>query len=209
MAQSLEASFGARSCSHACQKLRPAAQNQPLGVRPGHHLATRALSFFNTGWKATTFTRDCPQQILVLDITPLDTAWAHIQEHASPQPLNASNASWACATRGVDVRSGKSRCCTSECHITKVAEHAIRALKGEVRSVFAPQLTFSRPQSLRNREFLTMHATEHSHEAQLLRAVLSKYNLSSENACMLPSTVSSKLPTALSRGVRLCEYAEL
>ena len=105
-------------------------------------------------------TRDCPQQILVLDITPLDTAWAHIQEHASPQPLNASNASWACATRGVDVRSGKSRCCTSECHITKVAEHAIRALKGEVRSVFAPQLTFSRPQSLRNREFLTMHATE-------------------------------------------------
>ena len=188
MAQSLEASFGARSCSHACQKLRPAAQNQLLGVRPGHHLATRALSFFNTGWKATTFTRDCPQQILVLDITPLDTAWAHIQEHASPQPLNASNASWACATRGVDVRSGKSRCCTSECHFANVAEHAIRALKGEVRSVFAPQLNFS--------GYLTLHGTEYSGEAQLLRAVLSKYNLSSDNASMLPSTVSSKLPTA-------------
>ena len=174
---------------------------QQLGVQPGHHLAIRALSFFNTGWKATTFTRDCPQQILVLDITPLDTAWAHIKSNASPQPLNASNASWACATRGVDVRSGKSRCCTSECHFANVAEHAIRALKGEVRSVFAPQLTFSRPQSLRNREFLTMHATEYSREAQLLRVVLSKYNLSSDNASMLPSTVSSKLPTALSRGV--------
>ena len=84
--------------------------------------------------------------------------------------------------------SGKSRCCTSECHITKAAEHAIRALKGEVRSVFAPQLNFS--------GYLTLHGTEYSGEAQLLRAVLSKYNLSSDNACMLPSTVSSKLPTA-------------
>ena len=192
MAQSLEASFGARSCSHACQKLRPAAQNQLLGIRPGHHLATRALSFFNTGWKATTFTRKCPQQILVLDITPCDTAWAHIQEHAS-------NASWACVMmrNSGEWGSGKSRCCTSECHITKAAEHAIRALKGEVRSVFAPQLNFSgAPQPLRHREYLTLHGTEYSGEAQLLRAVLSKYNLSSDNASMLPSTVSSKLPTA-------------
>ena len=199
MAQSLEASFGARSAMPQAAR----SFGQQLGVQPGHHLAIRALSFFNTGGKATTLTRDCPQQILVLDITPCDTAWAHIQEHAS-------NASWACVMmrNSGEWGSGKSRCCTSECHITKAAEHAIRALKGEVRSVFAPQLTFSPPQPLRNREFLTMHATEHSHEAQLLRAVLSKYNLSSENACMLPSTVSSKLPTALSRGVRLCEYAE-
>ena len=130
---------------HAAMPARSFGQ-QPRTSRSGFGLAIRALSFFNTGWKATTFTRDCPQQILVLDITPLDTAWAHIQEHASPQPLNASNASWACATRGVDVRSGKSQCCTSECHFANVAEHAIRALKGEVRSVFAPQLTFSRPQ---------------------------------------------------------------
>ena len=179
MAQSLEASFGARSAMPQAAR----SFGQQLGVQPGHHLAIRALSFFNTGGKATTLTRDCPQQILVLDITPCDTAWAHIQEHAS-------NASWACVMmrNSGEWGSGKSRCCTSECHITKAAEHAIRALKGEVRSVFAPQLNFS--------GYLTLHGTEYSGEAQLLRAVLSKYNLSSDNASMLPSTVSSKLPTA-------------
>ena len=71
---------------HAAMPARSFGQ-QPRTSRSGFGLAIRALSFFNTGWKATTFTRDCPQQILVLDITPLDTAWAHIQEHASPQPL--------------------------------------------------------------------------------------------------------------------------
>ena len=160
-----------------------------LWPSPGH---TGPFILQHSGGKATSFTRDCPQQILVLDITPCDTAWAHIQEHAS-------NTSWACVMmrNSGEWGSGKSRCCTSECHITKAAEHAIRALKGEVRSVFAPQLNFSgAPQPLRHREYLTLHGTEYSGEAQLLRAVLSKYNLSSDNASMLPSTVSSKLPTA-------------
>ena len=193
---------------HAAMPARSFGQ-QPRTSRSGFGLAIRALSFFNTGGKATTLTRDCPQQILVLDITPLDTAWAHIQEHASPQPLNASNASWACATRGVDVRSGKSRCCTSECHITKVTEHAIRALKGEVRSVFAPQLTV--PALLDNQSNAAQHVRIFSR---------SRHSCGTGSACgailksfsPLPSPVhpgTTTAPTTWRRAQRHAHHSEV
>ena len=202
----------------ACQS---AYKQDRAGVGLWPSLAIRAL-FLNTGWKATELT-NCPQQILVLDITPCDSAWAHVQQHAS-------NASRACArTRGVDMRSGRylaagqvsDRCaavqidtdtdvyrCTSECPITMLAGDAIRALKTEVRSVFGMKLEESlklvagrRPGGGKRHtpaQYLTIHATLRSHEAHLLRAVLSKYNVGGDKASILSSNVSSKVPTAQS-----------
>ena len=95
--------------------------------------------------------------------------------------------------------------CTSECPITMLAGNAIRALKTEVRTVFGMQLAGSLHivapgigKTLPPARYLTIHATEHTHEAHLLRTVLSQYNVGGDKASILASNVSSKVPTAQS-----------
>ena len=137
----------------------------------------------------------------MLDITPCDTEWARIR-------AAAADATRACATRG--LRSGTSRCAAS----TSIPEpgrwrHVISALKQEVRHVFALQLTVPGNHStkaehlsmsgnhLKNQSnYLTIHATEYSEEANLLKAVLSKYDVLTLNVHALKHPVSSELPTA-------------
>ena len=136
--------------------------------------------------------KHCPQKMLVLDITPCDTAWAHIR-------AAAANASRACATR--DVRSGTSRCAAS----TPIAipsprtwRRVIEKLKHEVRSVFVPQLTVPALSDNQSNaaEYLIMHATEYSQEASLLKSILYKRGLLLNAIRTLKHPVSSKLPTA-------------
>ena len=86
-----------------------------------------------------------------------------------------------------------------------LAENAIRALKTEVRTVFGMQLAESLHlvapgigKTLPPARYLTIHATEHTHEAHLLRTVLSQYNVGGDKASILASNVSSKVPTAQS-----------
>ena len=90
-----------------------------------------------------------------------------------------------------------------------LAGNAIRALKTEVRTVFGMQLVMQLAESLHivapgigktlpPARYLTIHATEHTHEAHLLRTVLSQYNVGGDKASILASNVSSKVPTAQS-----------
>ena len=124
----------------------------------------------------------------MLDITPCDTEWARIR-------AAAADATRACATR--DLRSGTSQCAAS----TSIPEpgrwrHVISALKQEVRRVFAPQVTVPGNHSTKA-EYLTIHATEYSGEANLLnKVVLSKYDVLTLNVHALKHPVSSELPTA-------------
>ena len=115
--------------------------------------------------------------------------------------LAAGQVSDRCAAVQIDTDTDVYRC-TSECPITKLAEHAIRALKTEVRKVFAPQLSGvasgkTLPPEAPAR-YLTIHATDNSRETHFLRAVLSKYIVGGDRASILSSNVSSKVPTAQS-----------
>ena len=121
--------------------------------------------------------------------------------------LAAGQVSDRCAAVQIDTDTDVYRC-TSECPITMLAGNAIRALKTEVRSVFGMKLEESlklvagrRPGGGKRHtpaQYLTIHATLRSHEAHLLRAVLSKYNVGGDKASILSSNVSSKVPTAQS-----------
>ena len=87
-----------------------------------------------------------------------------------------------------------------------LAGNAIRALKSEVRTVYGMQLAESLHtpdivapgKTLPPARYLTMHATEYTHEAHLLRTVLSQYNVGGDKASILAINVSSKVPTAQS-----------
>ena len=113
--------------------------------------------------------------------------------------LAAGQVSDRCAAVQIDTDVYR---CTSECPITKLAEHAIRALKTEVRKVFAPQLSgVASGKTLPPKapaRYLTIHATDNSRETHFLRAVLSKYIVGGDRASILSSNVSSKVPTAQS-----------
>ena len=65
-----------------------------------------------------------------------------------------------------------------------------------MRRVFAPQVTVPGNHSTKA-EYLTIHATEYSGEANLLnKVVLSKYDVLTLNVHALKHPVSSELPTA-------------
>ena len=76
---------------------------------------------------ATTLMKYCPHRILVLDITPCDAAWAHHHKHQHPSRK------------------------ASEKSFTLLAQRAMKALKKDIRNVFAPLLTvYGQPSQVHN-----------------------------------------------------------
>ena len=164
----------------------------PTDARSLSGLATVRFST-HSGSKAITLTKHCPQKIQVLNITPCDTVWANIRAAA------AANASRVCATRGAQSDAG---CAASTAFPSpRRWKTVIRALKREVRIKFGPNVTAPAPSDNHGYlGYLTMHVTEYTHEARLLNAVLSKYNLSSDNAVhtLHNHPATTRLPTAQS-----------